>query len=513
MVKVVIADDEPILLRNLKLNIENLDRDFEVVGLAADGKQALELVKKFKPDIIFTDVKMPVMDGLMLAAEIKGQDLDSEIVIVSGYQEFEYAKRAITLGVTDYLVKPVNPFTLMELLQKMKARFYEEQREKETVYLQNLIHAGRQQQEQPVFTDKGSPLFAVYLCLGSYITYRNNQFEVKNSFEKHTVILDAVKKVLGSRRYWILKGMFDNEKIIVGEFSDDKEEKQLGRLLYKEITRCISDGLCVTMVYSLGISSAKQFRESIIEAGLILKKGLIFSQSQYICAMDWKRRGLEESTDQALAGNMQGWERIITEKDTKKMEAAIKDLLEYCRRNGYSQEKLTEALKARYLLLKQNMGGNYFDNSMVDLTVVMSENYTELMDNAISLFRSVFDMGDGWRIKNADVAHSIATVKEYMDRHFTEKLSIMQLADMFGFNYSYFCTGFKKYYGTSPNEYIISKRIEKAKELMHIQPGLSIKDIAFMAGYDNPHYFSRIFKTVTGLSPSQYKEWNDKTKS
>lgn len=98
------------------------------------------------------------------------------------------------------------------------------------------------------------------------------------------------------------------------------------------------------------------------------------------------------------------------------------------------------------------------------------------------------------------------SVKEYIDYHYTEKLSIMEIADKFNFSYSYLCTSFKRYFGESPNDYIIKKRIYKAKLLFDSDPVLSIKETAAMAGYDNPYYFSRIFKNVTGISPSQYKK-------
>lgn len=120
---VIIAEDEELLLNNLIKKLEKADPDFEVVGKAQTGSQAYELVEQLNPDVLFTDIRMPVMDGIALLTRVREQYPLIKAVITSGYSDFEYARSAITLKVTDYLLKPVDSEELAAVLQKIKKEF------------------------------------------------------------------------------------------------------------------------------------------------------------------------------------------------------------------------------------------------------------------------------------------------------------------------------------------------------------------------------------------------------
>jgi two-component system response regulator YesN len=119
---VVTVDDEPMIKRTLKKLIDATG-NFQVIGEAEDGGQALQLVEEMGPDLLITDIRMPVMDGLELIRELKNRRLKTEIVIISGYDEFSYAQQAIQYGVSDYLLKPLKPESLSQTLQKVLNKF------------------------------------------------------------------------------------------------------------------------------------------------------------------------------------------------------------------------------------------------------------------------------------------------------------------------------------------------------------------------------------------------------
>jgi len=122
MIKVVVVDDEPYLLRSIKQSIEETNGSFAVVGEALDGESALEVIRRTRPDVIFTDIRMPVLDGLELIEELRRAKEEVLPVILSGYQDFEYAKRALQIGVEDYLLKPINAKALGKLLDEWPPR-------------------------------------------------------------------------------------------------------------------------------------------------------------------------------------------------------------------------------------------------------------------------------------------------------------------------------------------------------------------------------------------------------
>lgn len=117
--KILIAEDEQRARRGLRALITSISEEFDVVAEAADGKQALELMQAIKPDIVFTDLKMPYMDGMALIRAAKAAGISSQYVIVSAYEDFEVARQAISLGVKEYLVKPITYDEVEKLLERL----------------------------------------------------------------------------------------------------------------------------------------------------------------------------------------------------------------------------------------------------------------------------------------------------------------------------------------------------------------------------------------------------------
>lgn len=119
MYKVVIIDDEPVIVQGLTRSIKWDTYGCEVVGTANSGEEGLALFEKIQPDIVFSDIRMPNMDGLTMIASLKSQYPDTEITILTGFQDFEYARKAIELGVTRFLVKPSKMDELQEAVKTM----------------------------------------------------------------------------------------------------------------------------------------------------------------------------------------------------------------------------------------------------------------------------------------------------------------------------------------------------------------------------------------------------------
>lgn len=119
-VRILIAEDEKRASRGLRNLIMMVSDKHEIVGEAADGKEAFELMKLLEPDVVFTDIKMPYMDGISLIRAARAQDIKIKFVIISAYEEFELARQAISLGVTDYLVKPLVPEDIEDIIHRLE---------------------------------------------------------------------------------------------------------------------------------------------------------------------------------------------------------------------------------------------------------------------------------------------------------------------------------------------------------------------------------------------------------
>ena len=128
MLKVFLVEDEFVIREGIKNNIDWKAHGYEFCGEAGDGELAYPMIQKLRPDIVITDIRMPFMDGLELSRLIRKELPDTEIIILSGYQEFEYAKEAIKLGVAQYLSKPINGEELLAELDELSAKIEEKRR-------------------------------------------------------------------------------------------------------------------------------------------------------------------------------------------------------------------------------------------------------------------------------------------------------------------------------------------------------------------------------------------------
>ena len=131
MIKVFLVEDEKIIRKSIKNNVKWEENGFEFAGEAPDGEMALPMIEKLHPDIVITDIKMPFMDGLTLARLAKKEIPGLKVVILSGYDDFNYAKQAIGIGVEDYLLKPITKNALIERLSEIRSRYEHEKTQKE----------------------------------------------------------------------------------------------------------------------------------------------------------------------------------------------------------------------------------------------------------------------------------------------------------------------------------------------------------------------------------------------
>ena len=131
MIKVFLIEDEIVIREALERMIPWKEYGFELVGKAKDGEIALPMIRKSKPDVLITDIKMPFMDGLTLSSIVKKEFPNIRIVIVSGYDDFEYARKAIAIGVDDYLLKPIARADFEKVLKKIQKDFEEKDRQQD----------------------------------------------------------------------------------------------------------------------------------------------------------------------------------------------------------------------------------------------------------------------------------------------------------------------------------------------------------------------------------------------
>lgn len=238
MYKIFLADDEIWVIRGLKKLIEKIGAPFQVVGEASNGVMALEEIEKKKPDVLITDIRMPGMDGLELMKEIRKKKLDTKVVLVSGYAEFDYAQKAIRMGAVDYLLKPVEAETFAKVLENLEKM---------------LDERGGKQEEQPEEILNPSALENIVEEIQSRY---NENITLTGFSEKHNISAGHLSNLLKERL-----GMSFSEYITAKRVQKAKELLADERLSVEKVANEVGykDYFYFTKVFkkAVGISPSK----------------------------------------------------------------------------------------------------------------------------------------------------------------------------------------------------------------------------------------------------------------
>lgn len=382
MLKVLIADDEVTIRNGLKKMIQSYKLDLEVVGEAADGELALDFAKKYKPDLLLADINMPFLNGLDFLEKVRDILPDSLTIIISGYDEFEYARRALKLGVFDYLLKPINRQKLFECILKAISKYNERIREKE------------------------------------YLNLSRKEFEENKMFIQENFLRICLEKEL--------EQSFIKDKLERLEIDNQKEM-----------------GLFII------IDKAMTIRESLIsDESLSFLGGYSFYKDEYLIGiLKLKGKGVEEIKNHLNA--------VWVRKTGKEIECSC----------GVLQEGIYSLYNTFQNLLSEHRNKAKLSGNISLAVNYIKDNYT-----------------------NPDINLQTVADKCYVSPSCLTRIMQHKI-------------------GLSFTEYLTELRINKAIELLEsYNTDISICEIARNVGYSSQHYFSRIFKIKTGLSPKEYKK-------
>ncbi len=485
MPKVLIVEDEPAAARYLRSMIELKRPGFSVVGVAANGRIALEEIRRVSPDLVITDVKMPVMDGIEFVTELKKCYPALPAVIVSGYQEFEYARRALATGVVDYLLKPVDPIQLVEVLDRLGSLLSSREGERRVEALVGLIKGEAGGAEGPVSPDERFHV-AVDRVGGLPSRFRPD--------------LAGLGGAVRENGCCILPGRDSRERILLGS------TELISRTAFIEFAAAAGQATGEsfrTVLILPCASSADGLRQAVREAYLTLDKLIVVGVSQvhYLAAtqlpeMEWDRP-LADRIEFALRGSR-----------TDLLEKAIRGMVEAWRVKRMPLLSVEFQLRRiLHLVLRKAPHAN--ESVAVDLEFLLEEalsssnDFEELSDSAWSLVAKAAGL-EGFESSCTDVPGFFHAIMRYVEGQYSEQLNLGSLSAIFRISPSYLSKLFRQHAGRSFGEFLSAVRIDAAKRLIRENPDMPLKDVAERVGFVDPFYFSRVFKSVVGQPPSDY---------
>ena len=535
-IKVFLVEDEMVIRRGIKNSIDWEKEGYIFCGEASDGELAYPMIIKEKPDILITDIRMPFMDGLELCKLVKKELPNIKILILSGYDEFDYAKEAIRLGVTEYLLKPISSGKLLEALNGVSESIRREKEDKDLVrkYMEemreNTEHEKQKFFEQMIAGNlsmadalETGKKYEMNLSAGMYnlLLFRftlgkeNRKSgdllgEAEYAIEKLTERLEYVFEFQRGVEGWAFLLMADNEEQMserVKELSKDLEE------IMKNYS---------TIAYFGGIGQPvarlRELEESFREAERALAARFTMELNRIISVEDIRMAQNVDTLDDIEITSFGEIEKTRTMLEKFLNNGAEDEIDEFVDVyiNELPEENLKSVLMRQYIIMDAYIVMMSFCEKIEGIEGEMQAQSEELK-NSMKTIQTLEEIKNYIRmlLKKIIGVRDTISGRRYSDiieiakdqirkTYMSDEISLNTIAAEVGMSPSYFSSIFSKEMGKTFVEYLTEIRMDRAKELLMCS-SMKTSEIGYEVGYKDPHYFSYIFKKTQNCTPKEFR--------
>lgn len=519
-IKVLIVDDEKLERVLIKRGFPWEDHGFSVIGEASSGAEALEFIKYRKPELVLTDINMPHMDGLELAEHISALDESIHVIMITGYREFEYARRAVKLGVEDFLLKPMDMNELKEIALKIRGKIIKEKdRRKEVEMLKQSVSADQdilmesffqrlvekrtseEEAEKKLLAYGCEALLEGCCCLNLHLKEERSG-EADGSLHKRAMELlgrDPMDGTISFLHY--MKNI-----ILFCTVSRVKDSGEIARQIHQRLRENRIDstiGISRSHEGYEGIAEAFAESEHALSASVLLGDNRIITYEEYMHIM-------EKNPDKLTFD----WEEFLfslTNGISDRVSAAIGDYVEGVRNSRVTEveylrltvmdlmSKAGSTLNKYGVSLEQLIGEDRLYESIQSIQTV--EECRPFLDESIHM---ILNYHNSRKSKQGNKVVNEAL--EYIDKNFCDPaLTLKSVASAVFSNESYLSRVFKKEAGQSLIEYVLKKRIEESIRLLNTTD-FKVYEIAEKVGFRDSHYFGICFKKQVGVTVKEFKQ-------
>lgn len=514
--KVVIVDDEPKLRQGLQTLIPWKEMGFVVAGAAANGVEALEVIERERPDIAFVDIRMPLMDGLQLIRTVVSKHPDIQIIILSGYADFDYAKQAIKSGVAGYLLKPVDTEELSHTLEQVKKRIQQKRQNTEQKpmakpprewLLRKLLGVSRDSESQDIASLKNM-LHEAGMLWESYevilLSPRAIDSELPHVCHKFA---DALKPAIQESGRGEIIVSFPYVALLLREpLRGRKCREQLYRRL-----QSASGGTSFAAAVGGAVAKPEEVGRSFLQA----QKGVeqaFFAQREELLPLNTSLYIAPNdscSSDEQIETCIEELAlRLSYSLDASRFEA-IASLMEEAAALFFKREPKEHFIKESFFHLvnavvhkRTKVSGRGLKRTE-EVSQFLQKIFT--YDRLVDLMRETqeFLLSFAKRTEPEGREKELHMMLDIIHNHYDDNLKLETLAGVLNYSPAYLGQMFKNKTGEYFNTYLDKVRIRKAKELL--AQGLKVYEVARRVGYANVNYFHEKFKKYEGRSPSNFK--------
>jgi len=519
--KLLIVDDEDLTREGLVSSIDWSVLNINYIYQADDGLNALALIRKYKPEIILSDIRMPRMNGIEMAEKIREIAPNSSIIFMSGYSDKEYLKAAIKLKAIRYVEKPIDTNEVIEAVKEAIEHF------EISELNQNTLYVRRQELANKLAYQLLYPIEDL-----SAITEAFKQLEIPFAGNSHvtTVMVKFTESISNIRKLSLEESLADlpftytshGKREMIYPLYTTKQDEYLILHLLSPITipEIIMNRFLTSLTEKLNpicrffiavgrsVTGIDKTPVSYQSALLLLQSSFFYEYNSIILSVE-KENLITPYEDNA--GILAYFTESISNKDREKVYDCSNRL--YASLKG-SQNILANHIKDLYYKLFIAMNDTalnfhihlHADDSVYSIwdTISSSNTLSELHELLLDRLALFFHLCETSMEENS----TVFMIKDYISRNYSnDSLSVKDISEHVFLSSSYVCTLFKSETGQTLNQYLTDYRIEKAKKLLQ-DPRYKITDISEKVGYTDGNYFGKTFKRTIGLSPSEYREQN-----
>lgn len=530
MYRILLADDEGIMLYSLQSMIQKNYGDECEIYTAKTGRAVVELADNIRPDIIFMDIQMPGMNGIEAMQVIREKNKSVLFIVITAYNKFDYAKDAIEIGVFDFLTKPVNKDNFLKVLKSAMSQVDSERKNQ----MDNLKIREKLETVVPII-ESG---FINYLMLqggGAESTYYNYKelLEIEEEYAyailiqfgesyENGVLTNPVGMSMRSQKFYP----------VLRHIVKDYFSCYVGAVMVNKVILMVPEPFMDGVEYEERIQVIGQARKMLhaleeqIEAKFRIGIGHKYRIDQLNQSYQEAFRALQEGDgrvvhvgDMPIRGEFEGDypednETLIFQMILKgDMDGAMEQASVFYDWMVDNYPDYMDSIRLKVLELVMRAEKDAFWNGGLNYGFLYRNDYlSDIMNSG-----SYEEIRNWWLNKIADITKHMANRKKnqsesivakavsYLNDNYRKDISLDDVSREVNINPYYFSKRFKEETGVNFIDFLTNIRIKKAKELLE-DPKLSIKEICTMSGYSDPNYFSRIFKKIENVTPSEYRE-------
>ncbi len=531
MIRVFLCEDEFVVREGIKNNIKWADNGYEFVGEASDGELALPLIRKLEPDIVITDIKMPFMDGLELSRIIRKEFPFIEIVILSGYEEFDYAKQAISIGVAQYLTKPISGEDLLRELdflkekiakgkeeRALKEQFKKEMEENERRERSELFHylvSGTYSVTQLLQkAEKLSiDLSAVWYNIVLLFT-KSDHHEIEEYSGSSVTIDEKIAEIAaGSGCVLFDRDLEGKAVLIMGDSEEELSQKQEDIIRrfedvfkdYSHVRYCGGIGSCVNRVSKLN--------ESYEDAGCALANRFFVSESGFFKPGHMSQRSdssdvrLDMTDIDATRIDKSNVQRFLKVGNADEIPFYVSEFIGSVGKDAFNSYIFRQYIAMDVFFTVSSFVEELSNKKPGDAIREVSKEALESPESVEEYITGI--IGDALKYRDSIATNRYKEIVDeavkYIEENFAdENLSLNLLASHVNVSPNHLSTIFSQQTGQTFIKYLTEYRMNKAKEMLKCT-SMRSSEISEAVGYKDPHYFSYMFKKTVGTTPTNYR--------